>query len=53
MPRIIAIAGMIALCACSGPGPEPTRVAAETALARGQLAEVDRYVTAGTGAHRV
>ncbi len=47
MTRIIAVLGMIALCACSGPGPEPTRVAAETALARGQLAEVDRYVAQG------
>ena len=47
MTRIIAVLGMIALCACSGPGPEPTRAAAETALARGQLAEVDRYVAQG------
>src|SRR6188768_3359351 len=47
MTRIIAVLGMIALCACSGPGPEPIRAAAETALARGQLAEVDRYVAQG------
>ena len=47
MTRIIAVMGMIALCACAGPGPEPTRAAAETALARGQLAEVDRYVAQG------
>ena len=47
MTRIIAVLGMIALCACSRPGPEPTRAAAETALARGQLAEVDRYVAQG------
>jgi CHAT domain-containing protein/tetratricopeptide (TPR) repeat protein len=47
MTRIIAVLGMIALCACSGPGLEPTRAAAETALARGQLAEVDRYVAQG------
>ena len=37
MTRIIAVLGMIALCACSGPGPEPIRAAAE----------VDRYVAQG------